>query len=97
MTVGAFPAVPAGERSCVGMAAIVAAPPALVVGGAVDGGFAPAVVAVVALVEALGEELPHPVRPRAEAATSASIQTRKRDMKDSSEESPHADGWSGKR
>ena len=84
------------------MAAIVEAPPALVSGGVVVGGCAPAVVAVLALVEGVveapGEELPHAVSARDEAATNTSGQTRKRDMNDdSSEDSPCVGGWSARR
>src|SRR6202034_3563286 len=90
MRVGAVPALPAGERSWVGIGAIVEAP-------VLAGGCVPAVVAVVAfvegVVEAPEEELPQAARPTAKAVISTSGQTRTRDMKvDSSEGSTRAGG-----
>jgi hypothetical protein len=87
VTVGAFPAVPAGDRSAVGM---VAAGPAVVgvvdadvvgvvdadVVGVVDADVVGVVDADVEAVEALGEL--HPARTTAAMATAANDQVRRR-------------------
>jgi hypothetical protein len=76
MTVGAFPAVPAGERSCVGIEAIAdepPAPPLEVVVGAAE------FVAVVAVV-GVAEELLHPARTTADADNAISDHLRKQGM-----------------
>ena len=66
-TVGALPAVPAGERSLMGMDAFVGAEPL------------PA--AEVVVDEEAPEELPHAARPRAEADSITSNQARRRNTR----------------
>jgi len=82
MTVGAFPAVPAGERSFVGMDPIFDEPvllPAEVV--PVEAAAVVGVVEVVgAVVVGVAEELLHPASPRADADSATSDQVRIRDM-----------------
>jgi hypothetical protein len=75
MTVGAFPAVPAGDRSCAGMVAIEAEPAAVVavVGAVVE--------FVEGLVVEVVEELVHPASTRADAKSVMSDKVRKRDIK----------------
>jgi hypothetical protein len=82
MTVGAVPALPAGERSCVGMEAIADEPGVLELEVVVDWAEVAPGEAVVDVLEVLEEvvELVHPASPRTDAASAISDQLRKRDM-----------------
>jgi hypothetical protein len=80
VTVGADPAVPAGDTSAVGM---VEGGPEVV--GVVDGA------AVVAVVEGVAEELLHAVRPRATTDRTTTVRVRARVMEGSFPESKAVD------
>jgi hypothetical protein len=77
--VGADPAVPAGERSPIGIEAMVDEAPAP---GLAPGALVVVPPAFVGVVEGLADELPHPASPRADADSATSDQLRRRDMEE---------------
>ena len=68
MMVGATPVLPAGERSCVGMGAIVDDPAA----GPLEVVVGPAWAATVVVVVGVAEEFVHAARPTVDAASATS-------------------------